>query len=72
MSDGVTQALIGGGFAVVCAFIGYLAHTNRREHAENSGKLDRLLEATEGLKHGHDRIEHKIDGHINDHARGDV
>ena len=65
MSDGVTQTLIAGGFTVVVACIGYLAHTNRREHAENGGKLDQLLR-------GHDRIEGKIDGHINDHAKGDV
>jgi len=65
MSDGVLQTIIGGGFGVVVAMIGYLAHTNKREHAENGGKLDQLLR-------GHDRIEGKIDNHINDHAKGDV
>lgn len=65
MSDGVLQTIIGGGFGVVVAMIGYLAHTNKREHAENGGKLDQLLR-------GHDRIEGKIDTHINDHAKGDV
>ena len=65
MSDGVLQTIIAGGFGVVVAMIGYLAHTNKREHAENGGKLDQLLR-------GHDRIEGKIDNHINDHAKGDV
>lgn len=35
MNDGILQALIGGGFGVVIAFIGHLAHTNKREHGEN-------------------------------------
>lgn len=65
MSDGILQALIAGGFGVVIAFIGYLAHTNKREHGENGHKLDLLLK-------GHERIEGKVDTHINDHARGDV
>lgn len=72
MSDLVQASIITGGFGVIVAMIGYLAHTNKREHNENSGKLDRVLEATETLKDGHSRIEHKIDTHINDHARGDV
>lgn len=65
MSDLVQASIVTGGFGVIVAMIGYLAHTNKREHAENGGKLDQLLR-------GHDRIENKIDGHINDHAKGDV
>ncbi len=65
MSDLVIASGISGGFAIIVAMIGYLAHTNKREHAENGGKLDQLLR-------GHDRIETKIDTHINDHAKGDV
>jgi hypothetical protein len=65
MSDLVIASGVSGGFAVIVAMIGYLAHTNKREHAENGGKLDQLLR-------GHDRIETKIDTHINDHAKGDV
>jgi hypothetical protein len=40
MSDGALQAVIAGGFGVVIACIGYLAHTNRKDHKENSSKLD--------------------------------
>jgi hypothetical protein len=40
MSDGALQALIGGGFGTVIAFIGYLAHTNKKDHKENGSKLD--------------------------------
>lgn len=65
MSDLLIASGVSGGFAVIVAMIGYLAHTNKREHAENGGKLDQLLR-------GHDRIETKIDTHINDHAKGDV
>lgn len=35
MSDAVLVSIITGGFGVVIAFIGYLAHTNKREHGEN-------------------------------------
>lgn len=65
MSDVVIASAVTGGFGVIVAMIGYLAHTNKKEHGENGGKLDQLLQ-------GHDRIESKIDGHINDHAKGDV
>ena len=65
MSDLLIASGVSGGFAVIVAMIGYLAHTNKREHAENGEKLDQLLR-------GHDRIETKIDTHINDHAKGDV
>ena len=40
MSDGTLQAIIGGGFATLVACIGYLAHTNRKDHKENGSKLD--------------------------------
>jgi uncharacterized membrane protein YsdA (DUF1294 family) len=40
MSDGALQALIGGGFGVVVAMIGYLAHTNKKDHKDNGSKLD--------------------------------
>lgn len=72
MSEGVLIALIGGGFGLVGTMITVLAKQNKREHKENGGKLDRILEATENLKTGHARIETKVDRHINDHARGDV
>jgi hypothetical protein len=35
-----TTALISGGFTVVVAMIGYLAHTNKKDHNENGSKLD--------------------------------
>jgi hypothetical protein len=36
----VTTSLITGGFGIVIACIGYLAHTNRQDHKENGSKLD--------------------------------
>lgn len=65
MSDGLLAAVVSGGFGLVIAILGLFAKTNKRDHNENSGKLDLLLK-------GHERIEGKIDGHINDHAKGDV
>lgn len=65
MSDTVLAAIISGGFAVVVALIGWLVKMTRRDHGQTSAKLDELLR-------GHERIETKVDGHINDHARGDV
>jgi hypothetical protein len=72
MNNGLWAAIVSGGFGVVIALLGLLAKANKREHGENSSKLDRVLEATQNLKDGHSRIESKIDGHINDHAKGDV
>lgn len=65
MSEGLWAAVVSGGFGVIIAILGLFARANKRDHNENSGKLDLLLK-------GHERIEDKIDGHINDHARGDV
>jgi hypothetical protein len=65
MSQGLWAAVVSGGFGVVITILGLFAKVNKREHGENSAKLDELLR-------GHSRIENKIDGHINDHAKGDV
>jgi hypothetical protein len=40
MSDTILVSLIGGGFGVVVAMIGYLAHTNKKDHKDNGSKLD--------------------------------
>lgn len=56
MSDAVFSSIIGGGFMLIAAMIEYTRRTNDRDHQENGRKLD--------------RIEGKIDGHINDHAKG--
>jgi hypothetical protein len=65
MSDTVLAAIITGGFGVLIAMIGYLVKTTRDDHGKTSANLNELLR-------GHNRIENKLDGHINDHARGDV
>lgn len=70
MSDAVLTSIIGGGFTVVVAMIGFLSHANKRDHQLNTGKLDRVLEATDALKAGHTRIETKVDNHIDNHAKG--
>jgi hypothetical protein len=65
MSQGLWAAVVSGGFGLVIAILGIFGRANKKDHNENSGKLDLLLKS-------HDRIENKLDGHINDHARGDV
>lgn len=55
MSPEAAAALITGVFLLLVAFIERGRRENARDHAENGRKLD--------------RIEDKIDGHINDHAR---
>jgi hypothetical protein len=58
MSPEVVAALVTGCFLVLVALIEKTRRDNNRDHGENSVKLD--------------RIEDKIDGHINDHARRDL
>jgi hypothetical protein len=53
MSDGALQAIIGGGFSIVVAMIGYLAHTNRRDHKENGSKLDYIADLLRDHLKGH-------------------
>jgi hypothetical protein len=65
MSEAVLTTTIAGGFSVLAALVGYLVKMTRRDHGQTSAKLDELLR-------GHERIEGKVDGHIGDHARGDV
>jgi hypothetical protein len=72
MTDTALSAIITGGFGVVIAAIGLLAKANKRDHDTNTAKLDRLIESVKNLRHGHDRIETKLDTHIRDHAKGDV
>lgn len=65
MSDGVQVAIVSGGFSVLVVLVSWLLKMTRKDHGQTSAKLDELLR-------GHERIEGKVDGHINDHARGDV
>ena len=58
MSPEVAAAIVTGCFLVLVALIERTRRQNNRDHGENSAKLD--------------RIEDKIDGHINDHARRDL
>jgi sensor domain CHASE-containing protein len=64
MSDAVLVAVIGGGFSVVVALVELMRRQNGRDHGIVTHKLDTLHE-------GHQRLEAKIDTHINDHAKGE-
>jgi ABC-type phosphate/phosphonate transport system ATPase subunit len=63
--EGVAVAVIGAVGVVLSALIQSLRKENRRDHGVVATKLDQLVQ-------GHERIENKIDGHIGDHARGEV
>jgi len=58
MSPEVVAAIVTGCFLVLVALIEKTRRDNNRDHGQNAVKLD--------------RIEDKIDGHINDHARRDL
>jgi hypothetical protein len=49
----MTAALITGGFSIVVAMIGYLAHTNKKDHAENGTKLDFIADLLRDHLKGH-------------------
>jgi hypothetical protein len=49
----ISTALVTGGFSVVVAMIGYLAHTNKKEHKENGSKLDYIADLLRDHLKGH-------------------
>ena len=53
MSDGIIVAVISGGFGVVIALIGLFAKANRKDHKENSSKLDYIAELLKDHLKGH-------------------
>lgn len=55
MSPEVAVAIITGAFGILAAMIERTRRENNRDHGKNTTKLD--------------RIEDKLDRHINDHAR---
>lgn len=57
MSEAVLISLITGGFGVLIAFVQRLRKENKTDH----GFVVRTLE----------RVETKLDTHINDHAKGE-
>jgi hypothetical protein len=58
MTEAIIVAVITGGFAVVVAVLQNFRKENRDDHAFVVTSLN--------------RIEHKIDDHVRDHAKGDV
>ena len=49
----LSTALVTGGFSVVVAMIGYLAHTNKKDHKDNGGKLDYIADLLRDHLKGH-------------------
>lgn len=65
MSEAIVVACIGSVGVVLAALFQSMRRENKTDHGVVSAKLDMLAE-------GHARIEHKVDTHINDHAKGDL
>lgn len=72
MSDAVLTTLIAGGFSVLVAMIEMMRRQNNRDHGANAAKLDAVQESQKITHRAVERVENKIDTHINDHARGNV
>lgn len=72
MNEAILTTLIAGGFSVLVALIEVMRRQNNRDHGINAGKLDALTERQRDTTHAIERVETKIDTHINDHARGNV
>lgn len=72
MSDAVLTTLIAGGFSVLVAMIEMMRRQNNRDHGANAAKLDAVQESQKRTHRAVERVENKIDTHINDHARGNV
>lgn len=72
MSDALLTALVAGGFSVLVALIEVMRRQNNRDHGINAGKLDALSERQRDTTRAVERVETKVDTHINDHAKGSV
>ena len=53
MSDAIIVAVISGGFGVVIALIGLFARANKKDHKENSSKLDYIADLLKDHLKGH-------------------
>lgn len=58
MSEAVIVAVIGGASLVLGSLVQAMRRENKNDHAVVAQSLD--------------RIETKLDGHINDHLKGDI
>jgi len=58
MSEAVVVAVIGGASLILGSLVQAMRRENKNDHAVVAQSLD--------------RIETKLDGHINDHLKGDI
>lgn len=72
MSDAVLTTLLAGGFSVLVALLEMTRRQNNRDHNTNATKLDVLAVQQDEARRTLDRVEDKIDTHINDHAKGNL
>lgn len=72
MSDAVLTTLLAGGFSVLVALLEMTRRQNNRDHNTNAVKLDVLAVQQDEARRTLDRVEDKIDTHINDHAKGNL
>lgn len=72
MSDAVLTTLLAGGFSVLVALLEMTRRQNNRDHNTNATKLDVLAVQQDEARRTLNRVEDKIDTHINDHAKGNL
>lgn len=53
MSEPILVAIISGGFGVLITLLGIFARVNKKDHKENSGKLDYIAELLRDHLKGH-------------------
>jgi hypothetical protein len=70
MSEAVLATLVAGGFSVLVALLERSRRENNRDHNINYEKLTVIADQQETTNRILEKVENKVDTHINDHARG--
>jgi hypothetical protein len=70
MSEVVLATLVAGGFSVLVALLERSRRENNRDHNINYQKLTVIADQQETTNRILEKVENKVDTHINDHARG--
>jgi hypothetical protein len=70
MSEVVLATIVAGGFSVLVALLERSRRENNRDHNINYQKLTVIADQQETTNRILEKVENKVDTHINDHARG--
>lgn len=72
MSEVVLATIVAGGFSVLVALLERSRRENNRDHNLNFHKLTFISDQQEQTNRILEKVENKVDTHINDHAKGIV